>query len=118
MSDVRPIPEQDYDALATILTNAYPTFNLTTPEARERFKQRTAARASDLTQRLYGLYRDDALHGSMIIHSYTMNVRGSMLQARGVGMVAVDLAHKKEHVARDLIRFFIENSRADEAPFT
>ncbi len=117
MSDVRRIPEHDYDALATIITNAYPTFKLTTPEARERFKQRTAAReASDPTQRLYGLYRDDVLLGSMSIHSYTMNMRGYMLLARGVGMVAVDLAHKKEHVARDLIRFFIENSRADEAP--
>jgi predicted acetyltransferase len=118
MSDVRRIPEHDYDTLATILANAYPSFKLTSPEARERFKQRTAAtEATDPAQRLYGLYRDDTLLGSMRIHHYTMNVRGVGLKARGIGMVAVDLAHKKEHVARDLVRFFIENSRADDAPF-
>ncbi|HEV8193403.1 MAG TPA: GNAT family N-acetyltransferase, partial [Ktedonobacterales bacterium] len=48
---------------------------------------------------------------------YTMNVRGARLKARGIGMVAVDLAHKKEHVARDLVRFFVESCRADDAPF-
>jgi predicted acetyltransferase len=118
MSDVRRLPEQDYDALATVLANAYPSFNLTSPEVRERFRQRTAAlEASDPTQRLYGLYRDDTLLGSMRIHRYTMNVRGVRMQARGIGMVAVDLAHKKEHVARDLVRFFVETCRADDAPF-
>src|SRR5581483_7789592 len=118
MSDVRRIPEQDYDTLATILANAYPGMKLTSPEARERFKERTAAmEASESAPRLYGLYRDEALLGAMRIHDYTMNVRGVQLQARGVGMVAVDLAHKKEHVARDLIRFFVEKCRADDAPF-
>ena len=34
----------------------------------------------------------------------------------GIGMVAVDLLHKKEHVARDLVTFFLDHYRTRGMP--
>lgn len=43
----------------------------------------------------------------MRIHYFTMNLYGSMVAAGGVGLVAVDLLHKKEKIAKEMIDYFI-----------
>jgi len=47
----------------------------------------------------------------MKLYDFTMNVRGAQLPTGGVGMVAVDLLHKKQRVAFDLIHYFLRHYR-------
>jgi predicted acetyltransferase len=64
-----------------------------------------------------GLYRGETLQGAARLHDFVMNVRGAQIPAAGIGMVAVDLAYKKEHVARDLMHGWLEYCRKQDIPF-
>jgi predicted acetyltransferase len=109
-STVRPLADDELLAFVTIAANAYPAFKLHTPEERQKLAERMGARSGP-HDRYYGLFRDGALLGGMRLIDYQMNVRGASVPTGGVGMVAVDLLHKKEKVARDLMRFYLDRCR-------
>ncbi|MBU7031042.1 MAG: GNAT family N-acetyltransferase [Theionarchaea archaeon] len=116
MSTVRLLPEEDLDAFITIVINAYPGFPVSTPEDRERIRGHLS---KFLTQErpgyLYGLYRKKTLMGGMALYDFTMNVFGIPMLAGGVGLVAVDLLHKREKVCKEMISFFLHHYREREA---
>jgi predicted acetyltransferase len=41
----------------------------------------------------------------MCLHDFTMDFLGVRIPAGGVGQVAVDLLHKKEHVAKEMMAY-------------
>lgn len=57
----------------------------------------------------YGLFENDKLFGAMKLYDFKMNVFGQFLPLGGVGSVAVDLLHKKEKIAKDLISFYLSH---------
>ena len=116
-TEFRPLAERDYGAFYTIMTNAYPGFNLRSAEDRERFLKSVAERMAAAPMSYCGLYRGETLLGAARLHDFVMNVRDAQVKAAGIGMVAVDLAHKKEHVARDLMHGWLEYCRAQSVPF-
>lgn len=92
--------------------NAYPGLKITSPERRQRLVDRLLSiRDEDPVVTFYGLYREGKLLGGMRLHDFRMNMLGAEIDAAGVGMVAVDLAHKKEHVAKELLTFFLSHYR-------
>jgi predicted acetyltransferase len=109
MSVVKPIPVEELDRFADIVANAYPAFPLGTPEERERFKKNMGETYEDPDRCIYGLYRDDELLGGMIFYDFVINLYSAMRPVGGVGMVAVDLVHKKERVAKEMLDFFLEH---------
>jgi predicted N-acetyltransferase YhbS len=64
-----------------------------------------------------GVFDETGLVGGMIVYPFIMNWRGAMVSAGGVGMVATSLMHRRQHVARDMIRWFVENERDRGAAF-
>lgn len=117
MTEIRPLPEGDYEAFTTLVANAYPAMQIDTPEGRERFWQRIAqTQAEDPIATAYGAYRAGRLVGGMMLYDFTMQMRSARTLAGGVGMVAVDLLHKKEKVARDMIAFFLAHYDQKQAP--
>jgi predicted acetyltransferase len=57
----------------------------------------------------YGLFRDEILLGGMAIIDFRMNLLCSALvEVGGVGMIHVDLLHKKEKVCRNMMLYFME----------
>ncbi len=117
MSHIRPLPDHDLDAFVAIVARAYPGIELHTPAAREQFKERARQQSrDDPAIRLYGLYRDDRLLGGMRLFDFDLNLFGQTMPAGGVGLVATDLFHKKMHVARDLLRFFLRHYRERRTP--
>lgn len=106
----RQLSAEEMMAFVRIAANAYPAMKLTTGEERQRLAERLATRSRP-GDAIFGLFRDDELLGGMRLIDYHMNIRGTTVAAGGVGMVAVDLLHKKEKVARDLIRFYLERCR-------
>lgn len=112
MSQIRQLAaEADFDAFARIGANAYPGTRVVSEEDRQRLKQRLFARADDPLVAFYGLFEGEQLRGAMRLHDFTINVRGARIPAGGVGFVAVDLLHKKEGVAKELVQFFLHRCR-------
>lgn len=105
MSHVKKIPENDLDDFLTIVANAYPRFELSSKEDREKFKQ-LLIRIQNGSTHLYGLYRK-TLQGGMILYDFVMNMLSVKTLAGGVGLVAVDLAHKREKVCKEMITYFL-----------
>lgn len=114
--EIRPLTAEDADAWTAMLGNAYPAMDLHTREAREAQAERIRQRLGAPTTRWYGLFQHAILLGGMRLHDFQMTCFETPQLVGGVGMVAVDLAHKKEHVARDLIAFFLRHYRERGAP--
>lgn len=109
--DVRPLTADDIAAWTEIIGNAYPAMDLHTREARDAHAERIRQRFDAPTARWYGLFEGDTLLGGMRLHDFQMTCFETPLLVGGVGMVAVDLARKKAHVARDLIAFYLRHYR-------
>ncbi|MEM8530515.1 MAG: GNAT family N-acetyltransferase [Chloroflexota bacterium] len=119
MSHIQRIPETDLEAFIQIITNAYPGLDLSTDEKRQTFLQRlidVQQNAED--SQLYGLYRDNKLVGGMRLFDFMMTLFETPTLVGGVGLVAVDLLHKKEKVAKEMIAFFLQHYRERGACMT
>jgi predicted acetyltransferase len=91
-----------------IVVNAYPGIMQNTTDFKERFYYNLVdLQENDDSINLFGLFRDNKLVGGMRIHHYKMNLFSNTIEVGGVGLVAVDLLHKKEKVAKELIDYFI-----------
>jgi predicted acetyltransferase len=112
VSDIRQIPDEDMGQFVRIAADAYPSFDLPTEESRQRMVQRILDRRKvDSATDVYGLYRDGRLMGGMRLFDFPMNVLSTVTLTGGVGLVAVDIQHKKEKVAKELIEFFLRHYR-------
>lgn len=117
MSEIRVLSAQDFDAFARIDADAYPEIKVISAEDRERLKQRLLKiYREESTVTFYGLFREGRLLGGMRLHDFTMNFLGTHIAAGGVGEVAVHLGHKKEHVAKEMIAYFVRHYRVRGAP--
>ncbi len=103
MSDIRSLDEADLPEYARIAFNAYPRFELVSIE-------NVLERLNSISKRswahVFGVFRESEMLGGMIFYDFTMNFLGIKTLMGGVGFVAVDLVHKKEKVARDMLSFF------------
>lgn len=117
MSDIRSIPDEELEAFARIVGNAYPSSELHTLESIQRHAQRMReGREKDPRTHLYGLYREGRLLGGMRLFDFTMNCFGAQVPVGGVGLVAVDIQHKRQHVARDMLAWYMRRYRSQGAP--
>lgn len=112
MSSIRKLSIEDLDEFARIDTNAYPGVYNHTPEMQERLKSKLIeTQKDDDSVDYFGLFREEKLLGGMRIHHYSMNLLSNIVPVGGVGSVAVDLLHKKEKVAKELIEYFLRYFR-------
>jgi predicted acetyltransferase len=114
---VRPLTDDEIAPFARIAANAYPAMRLATDDEMNGFAERLRDRMDPPADTLYGAFRDGALVGGMRLIEFHMNMRGVTLSTGGVGLVAVDLLHKKEKVARNLIASFLDWCGERNAPF-
>lgn len=117
MSDVIPLPDEDISRFADIVSRAYPGFTYSKQSYREETIERLRTmQHEEPSVTFYGLYRDDELLGGMRVHNFHTNVRSTMINAGGVGLVAVDLIHKREHVCKELLEHFLAYCRTTVRP--
>lgn len=119
MGEIRKLDTADADIFVRIVAQAYPGINLFSEEARNRFRDRAIQTIKeDAISDFYGYFRDGQLMGGMKCYDYRMNLYGQKIFAGGVGLVAVDLLHKKEQIAKQLISFFLRHYREAGASIT
>ncbi|UCG29768.1 MAG: GNAT family N-acetyltransferase [candidate division WOR-3 bacterium] len=104
---IKKIPLRDLDVFISIIGNAYPAFGIASDQDREKMRQRMVMVSKDPTIAHYGVYRGRKLVGGMRTYDFNMNLFSIETMVGGVGLVAVDLLHKKQKACRDLIMYFI-----------
>lgn len=118
MRTIRPINKSEIDDFITISANAYPGFPLFSEDSRQRVRERLLQTWHDSGISYFALFEDGAMRGIMRLYDFKMNFLSSRALVGGVGGLAVDLLHKKEKVAADMIRFFLRHYRQKGACLT
>lgn len=118
MRTVRLITEEELDRLITISTNAYPGMDAFSQVERGRFRDRLQEAAENPNLHLYASFEDEEMRGIMYLYDFTMKFLSTKTLVGGVGGVAVDLLHKKEKVAANMLRFFLQYYREQGACLT
>jgi predicted acetyltransferase len=113
--DIRTLTDDELDTAVRIVGDAYPGLRVFTAADRDRLMERVRQAPAESHATRYGAFRDDEMVGLMRIYDYQMNVRGTKLLTGGLGGVAVHLAHKKEHVAKEMVEFFHQRSLKEGA---
>lgn len=112
MDKIRLITEKEACEIVMLFSNAYPSAAMNNPETRKKLEERIlVSQTTDQPIKYYGCFKDDRIVGGMCFHNFTMNLRSTKISAGGLGGVAVDLLHKKEKVARDMVAYFHEYYR-------
>ena len=119
MSEIRKLTNDELKPFAEIAVKAYPGMP---PESGDRLAEITK-RLVDVSEhnptiQFYGLFRDGKMLGGMRFHDFEMNFFGRQILVGGVGMVAVDLIHKKEHIAKEMLVYFHQHYREKGAALT
>ena len=119
MIETRPLSPEDFGPAAHIFGDAYPGFKIASEEDRTRFSERALKlHEEELTAHFHGLFRNDELQGMMCFYDFTANFLQARIPVGGVGQVAVALPHKKQHVAMEMMRYFLRHYRNRQAPLT
>lgn len=113
-TEIRALRDDELDAFVRIGKGAYPGVVIGADELLERVRRTAGDRDPTITQ--VGAFRDGELVGVMRYYDFTMAFHGLMLPVGGVGFVAVDLLHKKEHVAKEMIAAYLRHYRGRGAP--
>ena len=99
--------ESDLQDMVRLQADAYTAF------AERMTPERIFALHNRPDVKYHGAYQNSKLVGGFNIWDFEMNMRQSMIKAKGIGAIAVDLAHKKEKIAREIMRHFLNGLRAD-----
>ena len=111
MREIRQLTHDDMLETARIMGEAYPAFNMFSPDDLEKAADRMDKMAQDEAISFYGLFMDEQLVGVMRLYDYQMKLLSAELLCGGIGGVAVDLRHKKKKVAFDMLQFFLRHYR-------
>jgi predicted acetyltransferase len=109
MNTIKKIALKDMKTWVDIICNAYPGMKVVGDKEKQGVKQRLwklEKGSPDIN--MYGLYRKGQLLGGMRLFDFSMTMYSIPLPVGGLGLVAVDLAHKKEHVCKELVDYFID----------
>ena len=107
MSEIRVIQGHELVKMMRIVREAYPELGITGEDSLRAWTDRFKTMERDKTWTPYGVFRDGHMVGVYRNYDFILNVRGNHLSAGGLGMVAVELTHKKERVAKDIVEAFL-----------
>ena len=109
--EIKRITESDYPSTHRILSNSYPDFTMPKKSAYEWFDKIINP---DKTRDFWGAFIDSQQVGVFVTNDFTLNFRNQLISAGGIGMVAVDLLHKKEKICKQMIEFYENYYREKE----
>jgi predicted acetyltransferase len=116
--ETRILTEDEIDELVPVFADAYPGLGISSEKDRERLKDHILEmHAHDPTASFHGLFRDGELLGIMCLYDFEMNFLQNRIAVAGLGQVAVALTHKREHIAREMMHYFLRSCREHNQPF-
>ncbi|MGO0063093.1 GNAT family N-acetyltransferase [Brevibacillus fluminis] len=110
MRTIRELGPTEVDAFVGLAVNAYPGMNSFSEQARGDLKKRIAtSMEEDAICRFYGLFEDEQMIGGMKFFDFDLTLLTVPVQAGGIGFVCVDLLHKKEKVAKEMLTYYLQH---------
>lgn len=117
MNEVRILTTGDFHALVSIFADAYPGLKIVSHSERDRLRQQLLKlHEEEATAHFHGLFRDRQLLGTMCLYDFSMNFLQIRIPVGGVGQVAVAFPHKKEHVGREMMDYFLHHFQRRDTP--
>lgn len=116
LSDIRIITEKELPEFLKIFCEAYPGMRKFSQADREKLGERLQKAGDDKRITNYGIYRENSMVGVLRLFDFSMNLFGQRVLCGGIGGIGVDLIHKKEKVAKEIMEFFLEHYREKNAP--
>ncbi|MGM7703184.1 GNAT family N-acetyltransferase [Pseudalkalibacillus sp. Hm43] len=105
--EIKRIPTEDINSFIEIVSRSYPGMKVVSDDDIQKMTDRFIdIQENDTTKALYGAYQSGKLVGGMLFHDFEMMFYGQKVPVGGIGMVAVDLLHKKERVAKTMLEYF------------
>jgi len=101
--EIRKIHDVDYEKTYKILSNSYPDMSLPKDKAFAWFDK---IRSNFGSREFWGGFIGTQQVSVFVTNNFTLNYRGKFISAGGIGMVAVDLLHKKEKICKEMIEFY------------
>lgn len=119
MNLVRRLEPDDFKEYVRLSLEAYPAMIVDfTQEKEEGWAKRMQERQAEKGDiQYYGYFRDNKMLGAMRTHTFKINIHGVDMLAGGVGNICVDLTHKKEHIAKEMMEYYHKLYREMGAPF-
>lgn len=118
MRTIRDVREDELTEFARITSEAFPGLKADTQEARDRMVEHLVKVTKEPIVHFYGVYEDGDMVGVMRCYDFTMKLHATRTRVGGLGGVAVDLRRKKEHIAADMVRYFVDLYRRQGAALT
>ncbi|HMT21387.1 MAG TPA: GNAT family N-acetyltransferase [Promineifilum sp.] len=118
MRIIREVQDNELDEFSRSTVEAFPGMKIDTPEARRRMLERMATVMNERGVHFSAVFDDGQMVGVMRCYDFTMKLHETRTLVGGLGGVAVDLRHKKEHVAADMVRFYLDLYRRKGAALT
>jgi predicted acetyltransferase len=106
VDSTRIIKGEELDNFMRIVLNAYPRLAMPLEDEALGFEERVRRAYTDPSLSYIAFFRDNDMQGVMRCHDLHMNFHGRMIPVGGMGLLAVDLLHKKEHVAKKLMEHY------------
>lgn len=116
MRTIKTLTKKDLLEFSRIACDAYPGMEMFTEEQKKDLAERLKKRFDIKNRHFYGMFENKEMLGGLILFDFDMNLFGTKVLCGGGGFLAVALTHKKEYVARDLCKFFLEYYRKQKAP--
>ncbi|MEG0774001.1 GNAT family N-acetyltransferase [Clostridium sp.] len=102
--------DMDFRDFGEIDLNSYPGLKINSIEEKNKFIENiTRIHKENPYVKFYGAFNGDTMVGGMRFHDFKMNLLSHKISAGGLGSVAVDLLHKKEKVAKEIVSYFIDH---------
>jgi predicted acetyltransferase len=113
--------DADFDAFANIVIDAYPTLFERSEKSRQQLAESFIEETEkDPTMSFWGLFRtvhgEETLLGGMRLFDFRMNFLQAQIPVGGVGQVAVSLEHRRKHVAKEMMLFYLRHYREQGVP--
>jgi predicted acetyltransferase len=119
MGEIRKISEHEIRSFVTLMGAAYPAMGLFNEQSFRMYEERTSYQyKEDIGSSFYGYFRDHQMLGGMKFYDFQMNVYGTKILTGGIGSVCVDLLHKKERIAKEMLTYYIRYYREAGASMT
>lgn len=117
---IRKLTDDDFKSFVQVCFDAYPLIKPKSPDEQTKIKENMKKIHNEFSfVNYYGSFEGNKLVGGMIFYDYKMTLfKDTYIDVCGVGMVCVDLLHKRDHVAKEMISFFHDYNYKKNFPMT
>jgi predicted acetyltransferase len=116
MSIFRKLEKEELGQLARIETSAFDTQGLLEKNEKVFLEDLERIHSTAENVHVFGLLREGQVVGGLQMIDFKMHLFSHLISVGGAALVCVDLLHKKEKVAKDLICGFIDYYRGQGVP--